>query len=342
MLRSMASVGIIGASGYTGAELLRLIHGHPGLDLRWATADSQAGTPARSLYPSLATAYPDLVFSKYEPSAADDCDLVFLCLPHGKSQELIPDLMKRVPHIVDLGADFRLNDAQTYERWYHEEHTQPTLLKKFVYGLPELFRAKLKNAPLIAAPGCYPTCASLGLAPLVKHGVIEPMGIIVDAATGISGAGRALKHTSLYGTVAENMEAYGLLNHRHTAEIEMLTGAQVLFTPHYAPMTRGMLTTSYARPTGATSTDALLAMLRGVYSGEPFVTIVDGSPSTKAVMGTNVCQITARYDDRTGYVVVIAAIDNLTKGASGAMIQCANLALGIEETTGLATIGLYP
>jgi N-acetyl-gamma-glutamyl-phosphate reductase len=338
----MASVGIIGASGYTGVELLRLIHAHPQLDLRWATGDSQAGTAAATLYPSLAAAYPDLVFSTYDPAAADGLDLVFLCLPHGKSQDLMPDLMKRVPHIVDLGADFRLNDAETYERWYHEPHTAPALLPKFIYGLPELFRSKLKKAPLIAAPGCYPTCAALGLAPLVKHGVIESSGIIVDAASGVSGAGRALKHTSLYGTVAENYEAYGLLNHRHTAEIEMLTGAQVLFTPHLAPMTRGMLTTSYARPVSSTSTDALLAMLRGVYASEPFVTVIDGSPSTKAVMGTNVCQITARYDERTGYVVVIAAIDNLTKGASGAMIQCANLALGIEETTGLATIGLYP
>lgn len=338
----MASVGIIGASGYTGVELLRLVHGHPQLNLRWATGDSQAGTAAATLYPSLATAYPDLVFSSYDPSAADGCDLVFLCLPHGKSQELMPDLMKRVPHIVDLGADFRLNDAVTYERWYHEPHAQPSLLPKFVYGLPELFRAKLKGAALIAAPGCYPTCASLGLAPLVKHGAIDATGIIVDAASGVSGAGRALKHTSLYGTVAENFEAYGLLNHRHTAEIEMLTGAQVLFTPHLAPMTRGMLTTSYARPSTATSTDALLAMLRGVYAGEPFVTIVDGSPSTKAVLGTNVCQITARYDERTGYVIVIAAIDNLTKGASGAMVQCANLALGLEETSGLSSIGLYP
>jgi N-acetyl-gamma-glutamyl-phosphate reductase len=338
----MASVGIIGASGYTGAELLRLLHGHPGLDLAWATGDSQAGVRAADLYPSLAVAYPDLVFTTFDPAAADGLDLVFLCLPHGKSQELMPDLMKRVPHIVDLGADFRLNDAATYEQWYHEPHQHPELLKRFVYGLPELFRAKLKKAALIAAPGCYPTCAALGLAPLVKHGVIESSGIIVDAASGVSGAGRALKHTSLYGTVAENYEAYGLLNHRHTAEIEMLTGAQVLFTPHLAPMTRGMLTTSYARPVGPTSTEALLALLRGVYATEPFVVVIDGSPSTKAVMGTNVCQITARFDERTGYVMVLAAIDNLTKGASGAMIQCANLALGIEETTGLSTIGLYP
>ena len=338
----MHAVGIIGGSGYTGAELLRLLHGHPGLELRWATGDSQAGVKAADLYPSLATAYPDLVFTPYDPACTDGCDLVFLCLPHGKSQELMPDLMKRVPHIVDLGADFRLKDAETYARWYHEEHTQPALLKKFVYGLPELFRTKLKGAALVAAPGCYPTCAALGLTPLVKHGVIEPLGIIVDATSGVSGAGRALKHASLFGSVSDNFEAYGLLNHRHTAEIEMLTGAQVLFTPHLAPMTRGMLTTSYARPKGPTSTDALLAMLRGVYAGEPFVRIVDGSPSTKAVMGTNVCQITARFDERTGYVVVIAAIDNLTKGASGAMIQCANLALGIEETTGLPIVGLYP
>lgn len=338
----MASVGIIGASGYTGAELLRLIAQHPGLDLAWATGDTQAGTPAAELYPHLAAAYPDLVFRPYDPADADGLDLAFLCLPHGKSQEIVPDLAKRVRHIVDLGADFRLKDPAVYAKWYGEEHHAPQLLPDFVYGIPELFRSQIRGAKLVAAPGCYPTCASLALAPLVRHGAIEPTGVIVDAASGVSGAGRALKHSSLYGTVAETYEAYGLLTHRHTPEMEQATGAQILFTPHLAPMTRGMLATCYARPTGPTSTAGLLALLRGVYANEPFVVVTDGSPTTKATTGANTCHITARFDERTGYVVVISAIDNLVKGASGQMIQCANLALGLEETMGLSTVGVYP
>jgi N-acetyl-gamma-glutamyl-phosphate reductase len=334
--------GIIGASGYTGVELLRLAVGHPELDVVYATADTQVGTRAADLYPSLAAAYGDLVFEPFEPSRIDGLDLLFLALPHGASQSLVPDLRKRVGAIVDLAADFRLADPAQYPVWYGEEHTAPELLDEFAFGIPELFRERLHGAPLIAAAGCYVTTAALALAPFVRAGAIEATGIVVDAASGVSGAGRTLKHTTHFGTANEDFAAYGLLNHRHTPEIEQAIGAQVLFTPHLAPMTRGILATCYARPTDATSTDALLGILHQAYEDEPFVVVTDAPPSTKATFGSNTAHVTARYDERTGWVLVLAALDNLVKGASGQAVQCANLALGLSETSGLPTVGVYP
>jgi len=332
-------VGIFGASGYTGAELLRLAASHPDYKVVLATADSQVGTRAAELYPSLAAAYPDLVFAEPDPASADGLDLAFLALPHGASQHLVPDLRKRVPHIVDLAADFRLKDASLYPRWYGDEHTQPGLLGEFAFGIPELFRADLAGAPLVAAAGCYVTAAALALAPLVRSGAIEPTGVVVDAASGVSGAGRTPKHATIFGTANEDFTAYGLLHHRHTPEIEQATGAQVLFTPHLAPMTRGILATCYARPAGSTDP---LGVLREFYADEPFVVVSEASPSTKATLGSNTVHLTARYDERTGWVMVIAALDNLVKGASGQAVQCANLALGLPEATGLPIVGVYP
>jgi N-acetyl-gamma-glutamyl-phosphate reductase len=247
-----------------------------------------------------------------------------------------------VKWIVDLAADFRLGDASLYPQWYGEAHTAPELLPDFAYGLPELFREQIVAADHVAAPGCYPTAAVLALAPLVQSGSIAVDGIIVDAASGVSGAGRPAKPTTTFCTVDEDFTAYGLLDHRHTPEIEQALGASVLFTPHLAPMNRGILATCYARPTGPTSTDALLACLREAYADEPFVVVTDGSPSTKATLGSNCAHVTARFDERTGWAIGIAAIDNLTKGASGAAVQCANLLLGLPETTGLPLVGVYP
>jgi N-acetyl-gamma-glutamyl-phosphate reductase len=334
-------VGIFGASGYTGAELLRLAAGHPDFDVVLATADSQAGTRAADLYPSLAAAYPKLTFAEADPALADGLDLAFLALPHGASQHLVPDLRKRVGKIVDLAADFRLRDASLYPRWYGEEHHHPELLADFAFGIPELFRSDLAGADLVAAAGCYVTAAALALAPLVRSGVIDPAGVIVDAASGVSGAGRTLKHTSHFGTVDEDFTAYGLLTHRHTPEIEQATGAGVLFTPHLAPMTRGILATCYAKP-AASGTPDPLATLAEFYKDEPFVVVSEASPSTKATLGTNCAHLTARYDERTGHVVVLSALDNLCKGASGQAVQCANLALGLPETTGLPIVAVYP
>src|SRR5580700_4597596 len=273
-------VGIAGASGYAGAELMRLCAGHPDFDVVLAGADTQAGERVSALYPSLAAAYPTLEFSKLGADDLAGLDVVFLALPHGESQGLAPGLVGRVGLVVDLSPDFRLRDVDAYPRWYGHEHVAPTLLDAFVYGLPELFRSELPGATLVAAPGCYPTAAALALAPLVRAGAIEPTGVIVDAASGVSGAGRKLSHTTHFNTADEDFTAYGLLNHRHTPEIEQASGAQVLFTPHLAPMNRGILATCYARPAMDLDTDDVLGILGSAYAGEPFVVVGEAPPST--------------------------------------------------------------
>lgn len=339
----MRQAGVIGASGFAGAELLRLLAQHPDLEVALATGDSQAGASVAGLYPALAAAYPSLEYQSYDAGAATGLDVVFLALPHGASQAIVPELVGKVPHLVDLAADFRLHDPSLYPRWYHLDHVAPDLLADFAYGLPELFREEIRASHHVAAAGCYPTAAALALAPLVRAGVVEPTGIVVDAASGVSGAGRGPKASTTFCAVDEDFSAYGLLDHRHTPEIEQATGASVLFTPHLAPMNRGILATCYARPAGgATSTAAVLDVLRSAYGDEPFVVVTDGSPSTKATLGSNCAHVTARYDERTGWVLAIAAIDNLTKGAAGQAVQCANLLLDLPEATGLPVAGVYP
>ena len=337
-------VGIAGASGYTGAELLRLLASHPELDVAVATARSHAGGLVGVHTPSLRAAYPGLVYEETVSEAFDGLDLVFCALPHGESQALVPDLRGRVGCIVDLAADFRLRDPESYPRWYGTEHAAPALLSEAVYGLPELFRDDLPGATLVAVPGCYPTAAVLALAPLVRGGLVERSGIVVDAASGVSGAGRGAKESLHFGTVDEDFVAYGLLNHRHTPEIEQALGVQVLFTPHLVPMVRGILATCYARPGGSRrlGTDEVMSALHDTYDAEPFVVVCEEPPSTKATAGANVAHVTARVDPRTGWVLVLCALDNLVKGASGQAVQCANVCLGLPETTGLPLAGLYP
>lgn len=338
----MTRVGIIGASGYTGAELLRICAQHPHFELAYATGDTQAGVRAASLYPSLAAKYPDLVFEAFDPARAEGLDVVFLGLPHEASMALAPQLVGSVGCIVDLSAAYRLKDASLYPGWYGFEHDQPAMLAEAVYGLPELHRDELKGARLVATPGCHVTAATLALSPLVRAGLVQNTGIVVNSITGISGAGRGLKHSSLFCSADEDVQAYGLIDHRHTPEIEQEVGAQVLFTPHLAPMNRGILATCYAKPAADVSTESLLATLSSAYAGEPFVVVGDTSPSTKATMGSNAAHLTARYDERTGTVISICAIDNLAKGASGGAVQAANVALGLPETAGLAAVGMYP
>jgi N-acetyl-gamma-glutamyl-phosphate reductase len=338
----VVQVGIVGASGFTGAELLRLCAQHPDLDVRVATADTQADTAVADLYPSLAAAYGDLRFTTADIDRLAGLDVVFLGLPHGASQAIVPDLLGNVDHVVDLAADFRLRDAALYPKWYGEEHGAPELLGTLAYGLPELFRDEIIGADHVAVPGCYPTTAALALAPLVRAGAVETSGIVVDAASGVSGAGRPPKPTTTFCAVDEDFTAYGLLHHRHTPEIEQATGAQVIFTPHLVPMNRGILATCYARPTGPTGTDEVLDLLEATYRDEPFVVVSERIPSTKATLGSNCAHLTARVDDRTGWVVVLCALDNLVKGASGQAVQCANLLLGLPEPTGLPIAGTYP
>jgi len=338
----MTRVGIIGASGYTGAELLRIAAGHPDYEVVYATGDSQAGVRAATLYPSLAARYPDLVFEAFDPARAEGLDLVFLGLPHEASMALAPQLVGTVGCVVDLSAAYRLKDASLYPAWYGFTHDQPAMLAQAVYGLPELHRDELRGAALVATPGCHVTAATLALAPLVLGGLVQTTGVVVDSITGVSGAGRALKHTSLFCSADEDVTAYGLLDHRHTPEIEQEVGAQVLFTPHLAPMNRGILATCYARPAGDVSTAALLAALSAQYESEPFVVVSESSPSTKATLGSNTAHLTARFDERTGTVIAICAIDNLAKGASGGAVQAANVALGLDEAAGLTAVGVYP
>jgi N-acetyl-gamma-glutamyl-phosphate reductase len=355
MYTDAMKAGIIGGSGYTGVELLRLLAGHPDIDVATVTAHSHAGQVVGQHTPSLAAAYPGMVYEAAGPDQGgldnlDGLDLVFCALPHGESQRIVPALRERVGLIVDLAADFRLHDPALYPTWYGEPHSAPELLDQAVYGLPELFRSSLPGATLIAAAGCYPTAAGLALAPLVRAGLVEPAGIIVDAASGTSGAGRAATDALHFGTVDENFVAYGLLTHRHTPEMQQILSAgghraEVLFTPHLAPMVRGILATCYARPApgaGPLSTDDVMGALHAAYGDEPFVVVTDAPPSTKSTSGSNCAHVSARVDPRTGWVLSLCAIDNLVKGASGQALQCANVALGLPETTGLPLAGLYP
>ena len=302
----MTEVAILGASGYVGAELLRLCSGHPQLRPARLFGDSQAGQTLAAVHPHLAPAYPDLIVERFEPAALDGIGLVFAALPHGHSQKLASEILGRGVKFVDLGADFRLDEAEAYARWYGEEHQAPELLDRFVYGIPELHREAIRSADAVAAAGCYPTSAILALKPLLE--LVEADSLIVDAASGVSGAGKGLKDETHFNSVDENFTAYGLLNHRHTAEMEMALGGRLLFTPHLAPMNRGILATCYAEAKGPCDP---LAVLRDAYADEPFVIVSERPPSTKWTLGSNCVHITARYDERTGRVLAIAALDNL-------------------------------
>jgi len=340
-------VGVVGASGYTGAEALRLLADHPCLSVAVATADSQSGRLVGEVHPALGPAYPELELSELDLETLDGLDVVFCCLPHGASSTLVPELIGRVGLIADLGADFRFDSADVYPDWYGSPHDHPELLDSFGYGLPELFPNDL-DKPHLAIPGCYPTAASLALVPLARDGLIETGSLIVDAASGISGAGRGPNEKNTFGAVDSNYTAYSLFSHRHTPEIEWslqrtgATGASVLFTPHLAPMSRGILATCYARPDRTIGNADLADCLGRAYDSAPFVTVTPELPGTKATLGSNAAHVMARVDDRTGWVVALCAIDNLGKGASGQALQCVNRKLGIDETIGLTTVGVAP
>jgi N-acetyl-gamma-glutamyl-phosphate reductase len=339
---------VVGGSGYTGAELLRLLAGHPDLEVVHVTASANAGAAVADLYPSLGPAYAGLRYQELVAGDLAGLDVAFLGLPHGESQRVVPDLLGHVAHVVDLGADFRL-PAEVYREWYGEAHAAPELLERFSFGLPELFRDTIVEQAHTAAPGCYPTAAALALAPLLAGGLVEPVGLVVDAVSGVSGRGRGLSSASLFGEANENVSAYGLLTHRHTGELEVALGrvaetnVQVLFTPHLAPMTRGLLATCHARPaTSGLSTAGLLERYRDFYAAEPFVVVLDAPPATKPTLTSNAAHVTVRFDERTGSVLAIAALDNLVKGASGQALQAANLLLGLPEPVGLSAVGLMP
>jgi N-acetyl-gamma-glutamyl-phosphate reductase len=333
----MIRVAVLGASGFVGAELLRLCAQHPHLRAEKLFGGSRAGDALEAVHPQLALAYPRAVVNSYAAESLDGIDLVFAALPHGQSQAVAREVIDRSIPFVDLGADFRLDTAADYERWYREPHGAPELLDRFVYGIPELNRAAIAGSATVAAAGCYATAAILALKPLMA--LVEPGSLVVDAASGVSGAGKALKDETHFNAVDESFAAYGLLNHRHTAEMEMALGGTLLFTPHLAPMNRGILATCYAVAKGPCDP---LEALRQAYAGEPFIHVSERPPATKWTLGSNAVHLTARYDERTGRVLAIAALDNLVKGAAGQMIQCANLMLGLDETAGLPVAGVYP
>lgn len=331
---------IFGASGYAGAELLRLLAAHPHIRPAALFAHADAGRPVGEAHPHL-PGYEGISFQAYGGEAVD-ADLALLALPHGESQRLVPALTEAGLRIIDLGADHRFRDPDLYAQWYGAPHDAPERLADFVYGLPELASADFSTSPCVAAPGCYPTAALLALTPLIRAGLIDASRVVVNAASGVSGAGKAPFASAHFCAVDGGMAPYGLLTHRHTGEMESQCGGRILFTPHLAPMSRGILATCTAPAARGMAGDAPLDALAAAYAGAPFIHVSPRPPSTKWTLGSNAAHLTARYDARTGTVLAVCALDNLVKGAAGQMIQCANLMFGLDETAGLPLSGLAP
>ncbi|MDY0383253.1 N-acetyl-gamma-glutamyl-phosphate reductase [Trichlorobacter sp.] len=346
----MITVAIVGASGYTGLELIRLLDRHPEVTITSVTSEQSAGRPISDLFPTLRGRC-DLLLEPLDPATiAAKAELIFTALPHQAAMAVVPAFLEAGRKVIDLSADYRLHDPAVYGAWY-EAHKNPELLQAAVYGLPELRRETIRPACLVANPGCYPTSIILGLKPLLDAGLIDPATIIADSGSGVSGAGRAAKVDSLYCEVNEGFKAYGVGGlHRHTPEIEQelseLAGQPVTitFTPHLVPMDRGILSTIYATPTRAVTTDELVALYAAAYRDEPFVRPLSKGqlPCTAFVRGSNFCDIGVTVDSRTNRVIVVSAIDNLVKGASGQAVQNMNLLCGFPETQGLEGLALYP
>jgi N-acetyl-gamma-glutamyl-phosphate reductase len=341
-------VAILGASGYTGAELLRILAHHPNTAINVLTADRQAGKRIGAVFPHLARhVLPDLV--AIPDVDWSTLDLVFCCLPHGTTQEVISALPAHL-RVLDLSADFRLADPEIYAQWYGHAHRAVGLQREAIYGLTEVARAAIANARLVAVPGCYPTGAQLPLIPLLKAGLIDPDDIVIDAKSGVTGAGRAAKESSLFSEVSEGITAYGVAHHRHMPEIEQgLSRAAgrpvtISFTPHLMPMNRGILSSIYVRMTGGATIEDLRRVLEDTYKDETFVHVLPQGhyPATHHVRGSNLCLIGLGADRRSGRAILISAIDNLVKGASGQAVQDMNVMLGLPEATGLQTEPLFP
>jgi N-acetyl-gamma-glutamyl-phosphate reductase len=347
-----AKIGILGASGYTGAELLRLLIRHPRVEVVLLTADRRAGKPMADVFPQFAP-YPLPLLTAIEDAdwKALGLDLAFCALPHATTQKVIADLLERAPatRVIDLSADFRLADPAAYAHWYGHEHAAPELQKEAVYGLTEVYRAQIKAARLVANPGCYTTCAELALIPLLKARAVDPDEIVIDAKSGMTGAGRAAREEMLFSEVSEGFHAYGVGHHRHMSELDQefskAGGRKVIvtFTPHIVPMNRGILSTIYVRGPKASPED-LHALLAKAYANEPFVHVLPFRtlPQTRHVRGSNMTFIGVTADRIPGRAIIVSALDNLTKGASGQAVQNMNVMLGFPETMGIDQVALFP
>jgi N-acetyl-gamma-glutamyl-phosphate reductase len=352
-MASKAKIGVLGASGYTGSELVRLLLRHPRVDIALLTAERSAGKAMREVYPQFAPfELPTLVALEGLDWAGAGLDVAFCGLPHGTTQTVIKALLAAAPStkVIDLSADFRLHDTAAYAKWYGHEHLAPELQSQAVYGLVEIHRREVRHAHLVANPGCYTTCAELPLIPLIKAKAIELDEIVIDAKSGMTGAGRAAKEAMLFSEVSEGFNAYGVGHHRHMAELDQEFSAAagrevvVTFTPHLVPMNRGILSTIYVRGRRGRSAQELHDVLAKFYAKEPFVHVLPfgETPHTRHVRGSNMTFIGVAKDRQEGRAILVSALDNLVKGASGQAIQNMNLIMGWPETTGLEQVALFP
>ncbi|HET8712001.1 MAG TPA: N-acetyl-gamma-glutamyl-phosphate reductase [Spongiibacteraceae bacterium] len=345
----MIKVGIVGGTGYTGVELLRILSKHPQVELVAITSRSEAGQAVADMYPNL-RGHVDLKFSVPDHDALAKCDVVFFATPHNVAMQTVPDLVKRGVRIIDLSADFRIRDAELWSKWYGEPHTAPDLLAKAVYGLPEVNRARIREAQLIAAAGCYPTSVQLGFLPLLEKGWIDPSRLIANSASGVSGAGKSAKVDNLFAEINDSFKAYGVSGHRHLPEIEQGLGdiagkpVQLTFVPHLLPIVRGIHSTLYAELTSDVPLEQLQQAFEERYASEPFVDVLPKGvlPQTRSVKGANLCRISVQRPQGRNTVVVLAVIDNLVKGASGQAVQCMNIMFGLPEKQGLDIVALLP
>lgn len=344
----MIKVGIVGGTGYTGVELLRLLAQHPQVEVAVITSRSEAGVRVADMYPNLRGHYDNLAFSVPDSATLGDCDAVFFATPHGVAHALAGELLAAGTRVIDLSADFRLQDAEEWAAWYGQPHGAPELLGEAVYGLPEVNREQIRGARLIAVPGCYPTASQLGLLPLLEAGLADPATLIADCKSGVSGAGRGAKVGSLFCEAGESMMAYSVKGHRHLPEIRQglrrAAGGEVglTFVPHLTPMIRGIHATLYARV--ADRSVDLQALYEKRYANEPFVDVMPAGshPETRSVRGANVCRLAVHRPQQGDLVVVLSVIDNLVKGASGQAVQNLNIMFGLDERLGLSHAGMLP
>lgn len=342
----MIKIGIVGGTGYTGVELLRLLATHPQADIVAITSRAEAGRPVADLYPNL-RGHVDLAFSEPDAAVLSGCDLVFFATPNGTAMNMVPELLHAGVKVIDLAADFRIEDAGLWSQWYGMEHACPELLAEAVYGLPELNRDKIAAARLVANPGCYPTASALGFLPLVENGLVDIATLVADCKSGVSGAGRGASTAMLMGEVGESFKAYGVPGHRHLPEIRQtlgwVSGSEVglTFVPHLLPMIRGIHATLYGRMTGEAD---LQKLFEERYADEPFVDVLPAGshPETRSVRGVNHCRIAVHRPQGGDTVVVLSVIDNLTKGAAGQAVQNMNIMFGLDERAGLEQVALLP